>query len=60
MTWATFGFNFCKELYIFLYHVCDFDETSAHAKKCIASTKKHFAVPAILLTILTINMVDLT
>ena len=31
-----------------------------NAKKCVASTKKHIAVPAILLNILTINMADIT
>ena len=29
-------------------------------KKCVAGTKKHIAVPAILLTILTLNMADIT
>ena len=29
-------------------------------KKCVAGTKKHIAVPAILLTILTINMANIT
>ena len=31
-----------------------------HAKKCLAGTKKHIAIPAILLIILTINMADIT
>ena len=31
-----------------------------HTKKCEVGTKKHIAVPAILLIILTINMVDIT
>ena len=31
-----------------------------HAEKCVAGTKKHVAVPAILLTILTINVTDIT
>ena len=29
-------------------------------KKCVAGTKKNNAVPAILVTILTINMADIT
>ena len=29
-------------------------------KKCVAGTKKHIAAPAILLTIPTINMADIT
>ena len=33
---------------------------SVHEKKYVAGTKKHIAVPAILLTILTINMSDIT
>ena len=35
-------------------------EVFIHAKKCVAGTKKHIAVPATLLTILTINMADVT
>ena len=31
-----------------------------HAKICVAGKKKHIAVPAKLLTILTINMADIT
>ena len=31
-----------------------------NAKKCVAETKKHIAFPAILLTILIINVADIT